>query len=64
MHFIYILNYVLIAAWFALLLGAVVDCARSNNRSKAAWIAAIVILPVLGSVLYFLFAHGRYVSEL
>ena len=64
MHFIYILNCLLIAAWFAMMLGAVVDCVRSNNHSKATWIAVILVLPVLGSVLYFLFAHGRYVSEL
>ena len=58
------LIFLLCTFWFAVLLVALVDCLRSNNQNKAGWIAVIVLLPLLGSVLYFRLARGRYVSEL
>jgi len=50
--------------WLVVSLMGVIDCCRSNNRNKAAWVALIVILPILGSMLYFGFARGRLVSEI
>jgi len=59
-----IFNYLLGAIWFTLLLAAAVDCLKSNNQNKVGWIAVIVLLPFLGPVLYFLYAQGRFISEL
>ena len=47
-----------------MLIVAVADCAKSNNEHKPRWIAVIILLPVLGPLLYFQFARGRYVSDL
>jgi len=47
-----------------MLIVAVADCVKSNNEHKARWIVVIVLLPVLGPLLYFQFAQGRYVSDL
>jgi len=38
---------------------AIVDCAKSNNPNKVVWIIVILLLPVLGSLLYFLFGRTR-----
>src|ERR1019366_2772682 len=34
--------------------GPAVDCAKSNNPNKVVWIVVIILLPFLGSILYFL----------
>lgn len=47
MNFLYILCLVL---WIV----AIVDCAKSNNPNKIVWIVVIILLPFLGSILYFL----------
>ena len=47
MSFLYILCFVL---WIV----AIVDCARSSNPNKVVWIIVIILLPFLGSILYFL----------
>ena len=33
---------------------AIVDCAKGNNPNKVVWIIVILLLPFLGSILYFL----------
>jgi Flp pilus assembly protein protease CpaA len=33
---------------------AIVDCAKSNNPNKVVWIIVILLVPLLGSLLYFL----------
>lgn len=33
---------------------AIVDCAKSNNPNKVVWIIVILLVPLLGSILYFL----------
>jgi hypothetical protein len=61
MHFF---NYLLFPIWLTVFIAAVVDCLKSSNRNKARWIVAIVLLPFVGSYLYFEYAQGRYISEL
>jgi hypothetical protein len=36
---------------------AIVDCAKSNNPNKVVWIIVILLVPLLGSILYFLFGR-------
>ena len=38
---------------------AIVDCAKSSNPNKVVWIIVILLLPLLGSILYFLFGRSR-----
>jgi hypothetical protein len=56
--------YLAAAFWFGLLLAAASDCLKSNSRNKAGWLLAILFVPLAGAVCYFLFADGRFVSEL
>ena len=48
------LTYLLYLVWFVLWIVAIVDCAKSNNPNKVVWIVVIILLPFLGSILYFL----------
>jgi hypothetical protein len=48
------LNYFLSILWFVLWIVALVDCVKSNNPNKVVWIIVIILLPFLGSILYFL----------
>jgi hypothetical protein len=38
---------------------AIVDCAKSSNPNKVVWIIVIILVPLLGSILYFLFGKSR-----
>lgn len=38
---------------------AIVDCARGSNPNKIVWIIVILLLPLLGSLLYFIFGRSR-----
>jgi len=49
------LNYLLSIVWFILWIVALVDCIKSSNPNKVVWIVVIILLPFLGSILYFLF---------
>ncbi len=49
------LNYLLSIIWFVLWIVALVDCVRGNNPNKIVWIIVIILLPFLGSILYFVF---------
>jgi hypothetical protein len=33
---------------------ALIDCLRSSNPNKVVWVIVIILLPFLGSILYFL----------
>ncbi len=48
------LSYILSLVWFVLWIVAIVDCVKSNNPNKVVWIIVIILLPFLGSILYFL----------
>jgi hypothetical protein len=53
------LNYLLSILWFVLWLAALIDCIKSNNSNKVVWIIVIILLPFLGSILYFLLGRSR-----
>ncbi|MET0262209.1 MAG: PLDc N-terminal domain-containing protein [Rariglobus sp.] len=36
---------------------AIIDCVKSNNPNKVVWIIVIILVPFLGSLLYFLFGR-------
>ena len=62
MHLVFQL--LIAALWLFLLVLAFMDCLKSHNEHKGRWIALILLLPFLGPLFYFRFAHGRFVSEL
>ena len=45
-------------------IAALVDCLRSHLSNRGSWALVIILLPFLGSLLYFLFGRSRYVSDL
>lgn len=51
------LNYLLSVVWFVLWIVALVDCIKSSNPNKIVWIIVIILLPFLGSILYFIFGR-------
>ena len=53
------LSYFLYVLWFVLWIVAIVDCAKSSNPNKVVWIIVIILLPFLGSILYFLFGRSN-----
>ena len=53
------LSYLLYLVCFVLWIVAIVDCAKSNNPNKVVWIVVIILLPFLGSILYFLFGRSN-----
>ncbi len=48
------LNYFLSILWFVLWIVAIVDCVKSSNPNKVVWIIVIILLPFIGSILYFM----------
>jgi uncharacterized membrane protein len=48
------LSYFLSILWLVLWIVAIVDCVKSSNPNKVVWIIVIILLPILGSILYFL----------
>ena len=55
------LNYLISVIWFILWIVALVDCIRGNSPNKVVWIIMIILLPFLGSILYFLLGRSRVV---
>jgi cytochrome bd-type quinol oxidase subunit 2 len=53
------LNYLLGVLCFILWIVALVDCIKSSNPNKIIWIIVIILLPFLGSILYFLIGRGK-----
>lgn len=53
------LNYLISVLWFVLWLWALIDCLRSPGGNKIVWILVIILLPILGSLLYFLIGKSR-----
>jgi hypothetical protein len=48
------LNYLIYIACVILWIVALIDCLQSSNPNKVVWIVVIILLPFLGSILYFL----------
>jgi hypothetical protein len=38
---------------------ALVDCLKSNNPNKLVWVIVIILLPFLGSILYFAIGKSK-----
>lgn len=53
------LNYLLSILWFILWIVALVDCLKGNGPNKVVWILVIILLPFIGSILYFLIGKSR-----
>jgi hypothetical protein len=53
------LNYLLSVLCFILWIVALVDCIKSNNPNKVVWIIVIILVPFLGSILYFLIGKSK-----
>ena len=51
------LSYFLSILWFVLWIVAIIDCAKSDNPNQIVWIVVIILLPFLGSILYFIFGR-------
>ena len=47
------LNYLLAVLCFFFWIVALVDCLGSNNPNKVLWVVLIILLPFLGTILYF-----------
>ena len=63
-HYLYLIGLPISVIWLTMSIVAVSDCMKSKNENKARWIVVIVMLPFLGSILYFQFARGKFVSDL
>lgn len=50
------LNYIVSLLCLVMWIVALVDCIRSPVSNKVVWIIVIILLPFLGSILYFLLA--------
>jgi hypothetical protein len=50
------LNYIVSLLCLVLWVVALIDCIRSPVSNKVVWIIVIILLPFLGSILYFLLA--------
>ncbi len=56
------LNYLIAVLCFIFWIVALVDCIKSSNPNKVLWIILIILLPFLGSILYFLIGKSRAAS--
>lgn len=55
------LNYLIGLLCFIFWIVALVDCIRSNIPNKVLWIVLIILLPFLGTILYFILGKTRAV---
>ena len=53
------LSYLLSVLWFILWIVALVDCIKGNSPNKVVWIIVIILVPFLGSILYFLLGKSN-----
>ncbi len=53
------LNYLIGILCFIFWIVALVDCIQSNNSNKLLWVVIIILLPFLGTILYFLLGRGK-----
>ncbi len=52
-------NYLIYVLCVILWIVALVDCLRSNNSNKIVWVIVIILIPFLGSILYFLIGRSK-----
>ena len=53
------INYLISILCLVMWIVALVDCLKSSSPNKLVWIIVIILLPFLGSILYFLFGRAR-----
>ena len=53
------INYLISLLWFVLWIVALVDCIKGSSPNKVVWVIVIILLPFLGSILYFLLGKSR-----
>lgn len=53
------LNYLISVLCLIFWIVALVDCLQSNNPNKLVWVIVIILLPFLGSILYFALGKSR-----
>jgi uncharacterized RDD family membrane protein YckC len=53
------LNYLIAVLVFIFWIVALIDCIGSNNPNKVLWIILIILLPFLGTILYYLIGKTR-----
>ena len=47
------LNYLIAVLCFVFWIVALIDCLGSSNPNKVLWVVLIILLPFLGTILYF-----------
>ena len=52
------INYLIYILCVVLWIVALVDCLKSSNPNKVVWVIVIILLPFLGSILYFLIGRS------
>ena len=52
------INYLIYILCVVLWIVALVDCLKSSNPNKVIWVIVIILLPFLGSILYFLIGRS------
>jgi len=55
MNISYLISVLCLILWII----ALVDCIRSSNPNKIIWIIVIILVPFLGSILYFLLGRKK-----
>lgn len=53
------LNYLISLLCLIMWIVALVDCLKGNNPNKVVWVIVIILLPLLGSILYFLLRKSK-----
>jgi hypothetical protein len=52
------INYLISVLCVVLWIVALIDCLKSSNPNKIVWVIVIILLPFLGSILYFLIGRS------
>jgi hypothetical protein len=53
------LNYLISVLCLVIWIVALVDCLKGNSPNKLVWVVVIILLPLLGSILYFLLGKSK-----
>ena len=53
------LNYLVSVLCFIFWIVALVDCIKGNSPNKVVWIIVIILVPFIGSILYFALGKSR-----
>ena len=53
------LNYLIGLLCFICWIVALMDCIQNGGRNKLVWIIVIILLPFLGTILYFMLGKSR-----